>query len=129
MTTRLLPREEWPRLAGTELEAVWPILPPGAAVVVVEDGEEIVGCWAAYTLAHVEGIWIASAHRGRGSVLRRLLAKMARTLRDDFESSGAVTGAMTDDVRELLTKFGATKLPGDHYALPMGGRRMTCQQP
>lgn len=119
MTTRILPREEYPRLAGTELEAVWPTLPEGAAVLVVEEDGQIVGCWAAFLVAHVEGVWIAPEHRGRGGVARRLLVGMRRTLVETFGATGALTGAMTDDVRALLARLGATKLPGDHYALPL----------
>jgi hypothetical protein len=129
VTTRILPPEEYPRLAGTELELVWPTLPMDAAVVVVEDGGEIIGCWAAFLLAHVEGVWVAPAHRGKTSVARRLLGGMRRALAEHFGASGAITGAMSDEVRGILAGLGATKLPGDHYTLTLGVRRATCQQP
>jgi hypothetical protein len=129
VTTRILPPEEYPRLAGTELELVWPTLPMDAAVVVVEDGTEIVGCWAAFTLAHVEGVWVAPAHRGKTSVARRLLGGMRRALAEQFGATGAITGAMSDEVRGILDGLGAQKLPGDHYVLSLGSRRESCQQP
>jgi hypothetical protein len=122
MTTRILPRDEYPRLAGTELDAVWPILPLDAQVVVVEQDGQIVGCWSAYRLVHVEGLWIAPEHRGKGSVARRLLVGMRETVAE-MGASGAITGALTDDVRTMLRHIGATHLPGDHYALPLGLRR------
>jgi len=127
MTTRILPPDEYPRLAGTELETVWPTLPDGAAVLVVEQDGEIVGCWAAFLLAHVEGVWVAPAHRGKTSVARRLLVGMRRTLAEQFGASGALTAAVSDDVRGILDGLGATKLPGDHYALSLESR--ICQQP
>jgi hypothetical protein len=44
MTLRLLPRDEWPaKLVGTELEATWPVLPDNAQVIVVEDGDRVIG--------------------------------------------------------------------------------------
>lgn len=119
MTTRMLSRDEWAtKLAGTELEAAVPYL-DGAQVVVVEDGETVVGCWALIPYVHVEGVWIAPAHRGRGSVARRLLSGMRRAAQA-MGVSTVMTAAISDDVRELLAHLGATKLPGEHYALPVG---------
>lgn len=118
MTTRLLPRDEWPKLAGTELEAVWPHLPLGAHVVVVEEGEALVGCWALFPQVHAEGVWIAPSHRGKASVARRLLAGMRRTAQA-MGAQSVATGALTDDVRRLLDGLRAVKLPGDHYAVPI----------
>lgn len=118
METRVIPPSEWPRLAGTELEAVWPVLPPDARVLVIEDAGVIVGCWAAFTKVHVEGVWIAPAHRGKASVARRLMAGMRRVVRA-MGAESVATGATTDDVRNLLTRIGATQLPGDHYVLSL----------
>lgn len=126
MTTRVLPREEWPRLDGTELELVWPHLPDTARVVVVEDGTDVLGCWAFFPVIHAEGLWIAEPHRKRTGVARRLLRGMRETVR---AMGGRVvsTAALTDDVRGLLTGFGAVQLPGTHHAMPIEGRG-TCQQ-
>lgn len=119
MTTRLLEPSEWPRLAGTELETVWPHLDPlQAHIVVVEADGAIVGCWAAFRQIHVEGVWIAEAHRGKAGVARRLLAGMRRTARA-MGARSVATAALTDDVRGILDGLGATKLPGDHYAMPV----------
>jgi hypothetical protein len=121
-TTRVLPPAEWPGLVGTELEVVWPHMRPQDSVVVVEDRGDIVGCWALLTVKHVEGLWIAPAHRGRSSVGRRLLAGMGALV---GPSTPVFTAALTDDVRQLLSRIG-TRLPGDHYVLNFGGMR--CQQ-
>ena len=117
MTTRLLPPDEWPRLVGTEAEGVWPYLDPArASVLVVEDKGEIIGTWVMMDVLHVECLWIAPAHRGKGSVARRLyvgLKKAARAIGVDV----IATAALNDDVRTLLAHAGATRLPGDHYSL------------
>jgi hypothetical protein len=67
--TRLLPREEWARLAGTELETVYPVLPQGSHVIVIEDDGRIVGCWAVYPQWHVHG----SGSRSRTGSARAFL--------------------------------------------------------
>ncbi len=79
VTTRILPREDYGRLAGTELEAVREQLPESASVVVVEDDGEIVGCWALMPVLHAEGVWIAERERKRGRVALRLLRAMSDT--------------------------------------------------
>ncbi|HXG71330.1 MAG TPA: GNAT family N-acetyltransferase [Gemmatimonadaceae bacterium] len=121
MTTRVLDRAEWAeKLAGTELDAVWPHLQQeDAQIVVVEDGARVVGCWAVIRYVHVEGVWIAPSHRGKGSVARRLFAGMKRVAQQ-FGARAVLTGALTEDVRQLLRHLNATKLPGEHYCFPVG---------
>lgn len=118
MTRRLLPREEWHRLAGTELEAVTPYLPAHARVLVVEDGDQIVGCWAFVSLVHAEGVWTAADHRGKSTVARHLLAGMREIVRD-MGAEGVITAAMNDTVRGFCAALGAIELPGTHYAMPL----------
>lgn len=117
MTTRMLPPEEWPRLEGTEAETVWPLLDPERAqVLVVEDNGAIVGCWVLMSVVHAECLWIAEAHRGKTSVARRLWIGMQRAA----QALGVpivATAALSDEVRDLLDHVGATKVPGDHYAM------------
>lgn len=118
MTNRLLPPEEWARLTGTELEAVLPYLKADqdAHVIVVEEGDQLIGCWAVVRLWHAEGIWIHPDHRGKAGVARRLLASLA-ALGRSLRAPGVITAAVTDDVGRLLDKIG-TKLPGTHYVMP-----------
>lgn len=118
MTRRLLPKDEWGKLAGTELEAVVPHLPDHARVLVVEDGEQIVGCWAFVSLVHAEGVWTASEHRGKSSVARHLLMGMRETVRE-MGAQGVITAATSDTVRGFLSVLGAVELPGTHYAMPI----------
>lgn len=121
MTTRLLDRAEYPRLLGTELETVWPHLPPSARVIVVEDAQgAIVGCWALFTSVHVEGVWVSPEHRGRGRVALKLLTAMRAQARD-MGAAAVMTGAVSDDVRGLIAHLHGTRVPGEQYVIPLGG--------
>lgn len=120
MTTRVLPPHEWARLAGTELEAVYPHMnPDDTEVQVVEDDDgRLIACWALLRVYHVEGLWIAPEHRGRGRVALRLLEAMRRATAK-VGARGVFTGATTDDVRALIQHANGVQLPGDHYMLPI----------
>lgn len=124
MTTRELPRDEYARLVGTELETVAPLLPESARVLVVEDGDQIVGCWTFFSVLHAEGLWIADSHRKRGSVARHLWCGM-RQMVAQMGAKGVNTAAVSDDVKALLEKVGAIELPGTHYVMQI--ERGPCQ--
>lgn len=121
MIARVLPKEEWPRLRGTEAETLWPYLNPArASVIVVEDDGIIVGCHVLMYVLHAECLWIAPEHRGKSSVGRRLW----RAVQNAVKSVGVdslVTGACDDTVRGLLAHVGATKIPCDQYVVPIQG--------
>jgi hypothetical protein len=116
MTSRVLPPNEWHRLAGTELEALASDPNAPATVVVVEDdGGEIVACWGLVICGHAEGFWVAPSHRARAGVLRRLLV----TMRKQAEACGlrAVwTTAMSPEVVRFLTHAQAVEVPGQQFA-------------
>lgn len=117
MTSRILPPKEWPKLEGTEAGAIWPHLDPARSqVLVVEADGAIVGTWVLMSVVHAECLWIADAHRGKASVARRLWTAMRRTARE-MGVPIVATAALSDDVRTLLEHVGATKVPGDHYAM------------
>lgn len=121
MTPRILPPEEWSRLVGTEAEAVIPYLADlRAKALVIEEYDQIIGCWVFLPMWHAECLWIAEAHRGRGSVGRRLL----RGLKDMAEMLGidrVWTGSDSNDVTQLLQHYGAVQMPGDHFVMTMKG--------
>jgi hypothetical protein len=120
MKTRILPREEYPRLDGTELEALWSKLPQGAHVLVVEDKDgKIVGTWCAYTLVHAEGVWVAEEHRAKAAVARSLMQGMAIVIREAFNAAGFMTGSMDNDVAKMLLALGAIEIPGRHFTVPV----------
>lgn len=125
MTTRILPPAEYPRLVGTELETVWPVLPPSARVIVVEDEHgAIVGCWSLFLSVHAEGVWIAPGSRARGTVARRLLEGLAEQL-EDIGADAFMTGAVDDGVRRLIQKLHGTPVPGEQFVIQR--ERLTCQ--
>lgn len=118
MTARVLDPAEWPTLAGTELETVWPHLTPeDTQIVVVEDGTSIIGCWAVIRYVHVEGCWVHPDHRKRGGVARRLLAGMRRAAQR-FGANAVITGSANADVTALLEKLNAVPL-GQAYVFPV----------
>ena len=116
MTVRLLPREEWDKLAGTELESIAPHLPPDAHVVVVEDGDTLAACWALYRLVHAEGVYVAPAYRKNPRVARRLLFGMTQTA-SAMGAAVVQTAAVSDDVASMALRLGAFELPGRHFSL------------
>lgn len=119
MNSRILPPEEWPRLAGTEAEAVWPTLDPEhARVVVVEDEGEIVATWTVMRIVHVECLWVKPSHRGVFGVTKRLL----RGMRDAASAWGArnvVTGSASAHVTDLIRRFGGMPMPCESFVLPV----------
>ncbi len=117
MTTRLLPPDEWPKLAGTEADAIWRDLDPALShVIVVELDGDIVGTWILMSVLHAECLWIAPQYRKRASVGRRLWTTMQRTARS-LGAPVVATAALSDDVRQMLDRIGAIHVPGDHYAM------------
>jgi N-acyl-L-homoserine lactone synthetase len=119
MQTRILPPDEWPRLAGTEAEALVPHLNPShAAVLVVEREERIVGCWVALQTLHAECVWLSSELGNPAPVAKQLVEGMF----DIARSSGLrsiYTSAMTDEVRKLIEKLGGSALPGTAHVIPV----------
>jgi ribosomal protein S18 acetylase RimI-like enzyme len=122
MTSRILPPEEWSRLAGTEADAVWEQLPASACVVAVEDDGVIVGCHVLVPVLHAECLWIHPEYRKRSSVARRLWSAVQREAIDRFGAFGFQTAAVDDHIRGLLSHVGAVPLPGDHYMVPVKER-------
>ncbi len=119
MTARILPAEEWHKLAGTEAENIWPLLDKSQArIVVVEHEGEIVGCHILAWVLHAECLWIHPDHRGKSGVARRLWPAVKRTA-IDMGASVIATAANSDQVRELLAHVGAEQVPADTYVMRM----------
>lgn len=110
MTSRLLPREEWAKLTGTQLETVVPVLEQleGAKVMVVEDADRIVACVALYPLWHLEGLWIDKPES------TTLLLEAIRT--HTAQIPAVVSWAQNPVVGDFLTRLGAELMPGSHFA-------------
>lgn len=121
MRADVLPRADYARLAGTELESVVPFLPRDSRVVIVEHHDELVGCWALVPYLHVEGLWVHPDHRTRGVVGRHLYDRMCHEATLSGECV-VLTAALTEDVATLIVKAGGQQLPGAHFVLPIGKR-------
>jgi hypothetical protein len=121
MMTRELPQHEWTRLAGTDIAEALPFHnPEDVHVIVVEDGDKIVGAWAVLRVVQLEGVWIDPAYRKRGTVAGRLLNATMRVAKS-LAPCMAFTGSTSEDVSELLTThLGAVRLPMDPYVIPLG---------
>lgn len=119
LVVRVLPPEDWHRLAGTSLDATWRALDPEQTlVIVVEQHGDILGCWAALTTVHVEGLWIRPDLRGQTVVARALLGHMLQELRS--RQVHEVLTQVTDPIIEAMcVKAGGTKVPGETWTLPL----------
>jgi len=118
----VLPPEEWPRLIGTELEQVWPHCDPAhVQVLVVEDGGVIVGTWMLTRMPHAECLWIAPQYRRHRQAARigARLVRMMRARAQAWQVPVLVTTSLTPEVTTMITKYGGTRLPGEHFALPV----------
>lgn len=127
LVTRVLPPEEWHRLAGSAFDDVIRLVSPDdVRIVVVEDEGRIVGHWAAWRMTHLEGAWVDPAYQKRASVARRLRAATMTEARH-WGSEWAMTAACTDDVRRLITKhLKGVAVPGDLYLVRLE-ERTSCQ--
>lgn len=117
ITSRILPPAEWSTLDGTALDPTYAQLNPETSrIIVVEDAGLIVGCWAVFPVLHCEGVWIHEAYRGKISVVRRLLGRL-RQLAELAGMSRMMTGCASDQVRDLLTRLDAERVPFDQFVL------------
>ena len=120
MITRLLPQDEWHRLAHTEVGREWSTIPTSTRVIVVEDdASAIVGAWLVLPIVHVECLWIAEPHRKHTSVARRLWTAMRALVRAEFQAHAVATAAVADEVRALLRRAGGVQIPGEQWVLPL----------
>jgi ribosomal protein S18 acetylase RimI-like enzyme len=114
--TRILPHDEWQRIAWTEAAPAWASLDPARnTVIVTEDDGVIVGCVVLMQTLHAEFLWIAPEHRGRTAVARRLLSRLVT----EAKAWGARTvlgSAMSFQMQDILGRLGR-QLPGEHYVM------------
>jgi hypothetical protein len=122
LTSRELPPTEWPRLDGTELERMWPVLDPDHATVVVVEDEAgmIVGTWAVMAVVHAEGFGVSLAHRQDSRVLR-LLMKTGHRVMARLGIASFVTAASTPEMATYLTRLQGIELPARFFTVPLRG--------
>lgn len=113
MTARILPFEEWSKLAHTDLVSALPDLDPARVqILVIEDNADVIGCWAMAWCLHAECLWIDPQRRGKGGVLRKLLRAMRTFAPHVFSLVDADTVVMAE-------KFGGIPLEGAPFLLPL----------
>lgn len=119
MTRRILAREDYGRLVGTDLEPCIDALPADTDVIVVEDPEgRIIGCSSIYSRDHVECTWIAEDHRDEPGVFWSLFQGIRATARRRG-SNRLVTGSVDDRMTAFLLKMHAEPLPGQQFVWPL----------
>lgn len=119
MTTRVLPSAEWDRVAHLDVAALLPwVAPADVQLVVAEEGDRVIGCWAVMRMVHVEGLWVDPAYRGNPRVAKRLFAATWQRVRA-WTSQWVMTGAVSGQTRELLQHVGAVPLPSEMFIVPV----------
>lgn len=116
MTSRILPVAEWPRLVGTEAEGLWPSLNETARVLVVEDGDRIVGVTVLMTVQHADCVWIHPDYRTRVSVWRRLRAAIEQ------HADAVYVAACVPVMKKFMRKVGVV-VPGEHFVWALKQRQ------
>lgn len=120
MKARVLPPEEWDRLAQSELPALLALTHPrDVDVVGIESGGELAACIAVLKITHFEGVWVDPRFRGNPGVMRSLLRE-AYAIPEARGEHWAIGGAATPDMRGYLSRIGAP-LQADYYAIKVGG--------
>jgi len=116
MELRVLPKEEYDKLKETELGVVKEILPEGTRIIVVEEEEKLIGCWALIPMVHAEGIWVDPSHRGRAGIARMLINGMCENVRE-MGAKAVWTAALDEKVEALIKRVGGVPIPGNHFAI------------
>lgn len=119
LTERILPSEEWARLADTSLGPYWPALDPRqVTVIVIERDGEIQGCCALMRAVHAEFLWIAPSARGRVAVMRRLRRRVIAEAAT-FGLPTLLMSACSSLMVGIIRKLGASPLPGAHFVVSL----------
>jgi hypothetical protein len=113
-TLRVLPGEEFPRLADLPFAQAYGVPDPRyAQILVAEDPTgTIVGVWAALNTVHLDGLWIAEDYRKTSRVASQLLRGMKRLLTSlGIVHSFTMISYETPEVLQLSLKAGFQQLP------------------
>ena len=115
---RILPREEWGRLDEETAAFFDTMHPDDVAVVVVEDGGEIVARLAVLRVPHFESFWMAPEKAGNAGVTRALLAAAADQARE-WAKSWIYANADNDATCKTVERLGGQFMPMHTYLLPL----------
>jgi hypothetical protein len=121
VTTRLLPPEQWHRLAGTDLEPlldVFHVKQDAIDILVAEDADgRIVGHVALLSWIHVEGL--ASSAPGALLQLSRAVAEYCEA----HDIPAVYSNALSQETERILTWKQAHPVPGTAYIWYPNGKR------
>lgn len=123
MTRRILPRDEYDRLAGTLLGPLAEALPEDTEVIVIEDNGVIVGSAAVFSRQHVECPSVADGYRNRPDVFWSLLDGIRQTAARRGANrviAGSLADADGEDrIGAFLLNMHAEPMPGRLWAWPI----------
>ena len=126
-TARLLPPDEWHRLAEFE-----PFKTHGLPtvehwrVIVGEVDGEIVGFCCLFNAVHWEPWWIAPAYRKHPGLLRQMIDRTGDELRAaKVQNVFVCVGDEIPDQQALVQRFGFEEAPGKLYILALPDEEVT----
>lgn len=130
MRTRILPAEEFAKLADVEMPVLHPYVPPRDidVVVVEDDAGKVIASMNVFRATHFEGAWIAPGHRTAG--VTRALLRMVNALAAARGASWVFATAEHGDARMLkvLDRLKGVQMPVEMVVLPVGGEEWLRQQ-
>ena len=119
MKARILPRDEWDKIDGMPISELLEFCrPEDVRIVVIEtDSGEIAATTTMLRMTHMEGTWVSARHRNAGTV--RALLRGAAHASKDWSPHWLVTGADSEQMREILSRMDAIKVPLEPYVIQL----------
>lgn len=124
MSARILPREEWHRLESEVSDLFRTLNPEDVRVVVVEDGDEIVGHLGVARVVHLEGWWVAP-EKARNPGITRALLRAAAEQAEDWAPNWVLATVNDEQLCALMERLG-TFIPVHTYMLAL--RRIAMEE-
>jgi hypothetical protein len=122
ITQRILPPEEWGRVASIEPFASGGLPDPAHwRIVVVERDGQIVACCSLFDAVHWDLFWVAESERGNPVVFKELI-EGGVTVMDEFDVQQVHTTVPWGNpaIEEMLQRFGFRPAPGTLYFFTRG---------
>jgi N-acyl-L-homoserine lactone synthetase len=117
--TKILPKEEYQRLVGTEAEPLINDLGDETTVLVIEKDGKIVGSWLMIQTYHAECVWIDPNEAGNPVIPNRLIKGMMNIAKA-VGAKHLVTSALDKNVVRLIVEhLKGKKIPGKHFVFPV----------
>jgi hypothetical protein len=115
ITTRVLPKSEWPSLLNTWIADV-PLESLGAEVVAVERDGVLVGVWPIASFLHADACWIHPDHRGNPAIAKALITGVQS---EAFARGASVLlmGSESDQIDDYIQRLGGVRIPGKTFVV------------